>query len=160
MQLSGEGKTGILLALIGLGGAGAIVVAPAHTEIGWLLIAISVIGGVMLSSHHFRGMLPRVWTAAWPLTAGAQQGDRVHRIVVLTSAPERAPEIQAAMPLFCADDEERHKNCRHDRQQRRAGRGLLSGHVQLSSLVASSIVHGSDVQCFRAISVASNDGIV
>jgi hypothetical protein len=32
--------------------------------------------------------------------------------------------------------------------------------VQFNSLVASSIVHGSDVQCFRAISVASKEGIV
>jgi putative ABC transport system substrate-binding protein len=36
---------------------------------------------------------------SWPLAAGAQ-GDRVRRIVVLTSAPERAPEIQAGYAAF------------------------------------------------------------
>jgi hypothetical protein len=57
-----------------------------------------------------------------------------------------------------ADDDEGHKNCRHDRQQYRARRGLLLGHVQLSSLGTSTIVHGADVQWFGAISVA--DAIV
>jgi putative ABC transport system substrate-binding protein len=37
---------------------------------------------------------------AWPLAARAQQSDRVRRIVVVTSAPGRAPEIQAGYAAF------------------------------------------------------------
>ena len=36
----------------------------------------------------------------WPLSVRAQQSGRVRRIVMLTSAPERAPEMQAAYPVF------------------------------------------------------------
>jgi len=38
--------------------------------------------------------------AVWPLGVRAQQSGRVRRIVMLTSAPERAPEMQAAYPVF------------------------------------------------------------
>jgi ABC-type uncharacterized transport system substrate-binding protein len=38
--------------------------------------------------------------AAWPLAARAQQGDRVRRIVVLTSAPEPTAELQAGYTAF------------------------------------------------------------
>jgi putative ABC transport system substrate-binding protein len=38
--------------------------------------------------------------ATLPLAARAQQGDRVRRIVVLTSAPERTPELQAGYTAF------------------------------------------------------------
>src|ERR1700736_731999 len=38
--------------------------------------------------------------ATLPLTARAQQSDRVRRIVVLTSAPERTPELQAGYAAF------------------------------------------------------------
>jgi hypothetical protein len=53
MHISAEGKIGILLALIGLAGAGAMMVAPEHTEIGWLLIAVALTGGAFLAGHHF-----------------------------------------------------------------------------------------------------------
>jgi hypothetical protein len=53
MQISAEGRIGIWLALIGLAGAGATIVAPDHTEIGWLLIATALIGGALLAGHHF-----------------------------------------------------------------------------------------------------------
>jgi putative ABC transport system substrate-binding protein len=39
-------------------------------------------------------------TVAWPLAARAQQSDRVRRIVVLTSAPERTAELQAGYTAF------------------------------------------------------------
>jgi putative ABC transport system substrate-binding protein len=38
--------------------------------------------------------------ATLPLAARAQQGDRVRRIVVLTSAPERTPELQGGYTAF------------------------------------------------------------
>ena len=38
--------------------------------------------------------------ATWPLAARAQQSDRVRRIVVSTSAPERTPELQAGYAAF------------------------------------------------------------
>ena len=38
--------------------------------------------------------------AAWPLAAGAQQPDQVHRIGVLMSVPENDPEAQAWLGTF------------------------------------------------------------
>jgi hypothetical protein len=53
MQISAEGKIGIALALVGLGGAGAIMIAPNQVWIGWTMIAIAAIGGGSLALHHF-----------------------------------------------------------------------------------------------------------
>jgi hypothetical protein len=58
MHISGEGKLGIALGLVGLAGGGAMMVAPTHTEIGWTLIAIAVAGFVTIGIHHFRGHSP------------------------------------------------------------------------------------------------------
>ena len=52
MRISGEGRIGLWLGLIGLAGAGAIMVAPDHTGIGWTLIAIALAGAAALLSHH------------------------------------------------------------------------------------------------------------
>jgi hypothetical protein len=57
MQISTEGKIGIWLGLIALGGGGAIMVAPQHIEIGWTLIDIALVGAVMLVSHHVSNSL-------------------------------------------------------------------------------------------------------
>jgi hypothetical protein len=56
MQISAEGKLGIGLGLMGLAGAGALVIAPADVapEIGWAMIAAALAGFVMLGWHHFR----------------------------------------------------------------------------------------------------------
>ncbi|MFZ0766819.1 hypothetical protein [Bradyrhizobium sp.] len=53
MQFSLEGKTGILLALVGLAGGGAIMIAPDKLWIGWGLITIAALGSVGLGFHHF-----------------------------------------------------------------------------------------------------------
>ncbi|MEZ2141937.1 hypothetical protein AAE026_06400 [Bradyrhizobium sp. DN5] len=47
-MLTDEGKIGIGLALVGLGGAGAIMVAPEQMWIGWTMIAFCASGGAML----------------------------------------------------------------------------------------------------------------
>jgi hypothetical protein len=52
MSISAEGTIGILLALVGLAGAGAIMIAPQHVEIGWGLIIFSIIGMALLAFHH------------------------------------------------------------------------------------------------------------
>jgi putative tryptophan/tyrosine transport system substrate-binding protein len=44
--------------------------------------------------------------AAWPLTARAQQVERVRRIIVLTSAPERTPVNQAGYAAFVQELEQ------------------------------------------------------
>jgi hypothetical protein len=63
MQISTEGKIGLALGLfalagaaIGLAGAGVQMLAPAYTQIGWLLIvsgwvtfAVAIIGAVALT---------------------------------------------------------------------------------------------------------------
>ena len=53
MHISTEGKIGIALGLVALLGAGAIVVWPEHTEIGWAMMAIAAVGGLALAVHHF-----------------------------------------------------------------------------------------------------------
>jgi hypothetical protein len=53
MQISPEGKIGIALTLLGLAGGGAIVIAPNQVWIGWVMIAVAVIGLVLLVLHHF-----------------------------------------------------------------------------------------------------------
>jgi hypothetical protein len=57
--ISGEGKLGLALGLIALGGAGALGVWPTHQEIGWILIAIAIVGGAALTAHHFKERLTR-----------------------------------------------------------------------------------------------------
>lgn len=58
MAISTEGKLGLLVGLIGLGGAGAVVIAPV---IGWVLMGIAAIGGVALAYHQFSARLARLW---------------------------------------------------------------------------------------------------
>jgi hypothetical protein len=53
MAISTEGKIGILLGLIGLAGAGAIMIAPTELWIGWTLIAIAGLGLAALAVYHF-----------------------------------------------------------------------------------------------------------
>jgi hypothetical protein len=53
MQFSLEGKTGILLALVGLAGGGAIMIAPEKLWIGWGLITVAAVGALALGFHHF-----------------------------------------------------------------------------------------------------------
>jgi hypothetical protein len=64
MRISGEGKVGILLALLALAGGGALAVAhgPLVIVIGWVLIAVALIGGCLLAHNHFerRRVLPLI----------------------------------------------------------------------------------------------------
>jgi hypothetical protein len=53
MQISGEGKLGLLLGLVALGGAGAMSAFPSQQWIGLLAISISIIGFARLGCHHF-----------------------------------------------------------------------------------------------------------
>jgi hypothetical protein len=58
VEISVEGKIGILLALLGLAGAGAIMVYPAYTSIGWGLIAIAIAGSIGLVFVHLKEKKP------------------------------------------------------------------------------------------------------
>jgi hypothetical protein len=69
MHISFEGKIGIGLALIGLAGAGAMMVAPEDLEIGWSLITIAVVGAVFLVGYHFAGRR-MAWIFPWILIVG------------------------------------------------------------------------------------------
>jgi hypothetical protein len=54
MHISGEGKIGIGLGLLGLLGVGIPMVAPQYPWLGWPFIATSVLGLIALAFHHFR----------------------------------------------------------------------------------------------------------
>jgi hypothetical protein len=58
MQISLEGEIGIVLTLLGLFGAGAIMIAPTHTWIGWALISVAAAGAVALVLYHVSDRLP------------------------------------------------------------------------------------------------------
>jgi hypothetical protein len=62
MHISLEGKSGITLALIGLAGAGAMMIAPDHTEIGWSFIIIAILGGAILTYYHICERSGLTWT--------------------------------------------------------------------------------------------------
>src|SRR5229473_7615666 len=62
VAISTEGKFSIALGLLALGGGGAVWVAPDHTEIGWGMVAVAVLGGIALAVYHFSEMLRRSWT--------------------------------------------------------------------------------------------------
>lgn len=54
IQISAEGKLGLLLALVGIGGGGALFVFPHPYAdyVGWSLIGISIVGLVLLGVYH------------------------------------------------------------------------------------------------------------
>jgi hypothetical protein len=72
MLISDEGKIGIALALLGLGGGGALFVLPHPYAdyVGWSLIGVSVLGLILLGLHHFKvrigGLLWRGGRQMWP----------------------------------------------------------------------------------------------
>lgn len=53
MHISGEGKLGIALGLVGIAGGAIPMIAPTYPQIGWLLMVISIGGLVMLACHHW-----------------------------------------------------------------------------------------------------------
>jgi putative tryptophan/tyrosine transport system substrate-binding protein len=83
---------------------------------------------------------------SWPLAAGAQ-GDRVRRIVVLTSAPERAPEIQAGYAAFLQGLEQLGwsdgRNVRIERRWAAGSAERLRGYVAELLALAPDIILAS-----------------
>jgi hypothetical protein len=78
MQISTEGKIGIALALVGVAGAGAIMVFPQDIEIGWCLIVVAIIGAIWLAIVHF-GLRQRfhATSAKCPIQSGDIPPDTV-----------------------------------------------------------------------------------
>jgi hypothetical protein len=62
VAISTEGKLGLALGLLTLGVGGGVWVAPEHTEIGWGMVAVAVLGAIALAVYQFREMLSRSWT--------------------------------------------------------------------------------------------------
>ena len=58
MRISAEGYIGIGLALVGLGGGGALAVSPLTwgPTVGWAMIAVAASGLVLLAFHHYRNV--------------------------------------------------------------------------------------------------------
>ena len=74
MAISTEGKLSLVVGLLGLAGGGAVWVAPDHTEIGWSMIAIAVIGSIALAFHHFSPKLEQLWQPSARLRMTALAG--------------------------------------------------------------------------------------
>jgi len=58
MRISAEGKIGIALALVGLAGAGAVMVEPTQMWIGWSLVGSGIAGGLALARLTIKEILP------------------------------------------------------------------------------------------------------
>jgi hypothetical protein len=61
MAISTEGKLGLAISLLALGGGGAVWVAPDHTELGWIMIGVAAAGAIALAVYHFEAALARSW---------------------------------------------------------------------------------------------------
>jgi hypothetical protein len=60
MAISTEGKLGLLVGLLALGGAGAVMIWPDHMEIGWGMIVMAAAGAAALAYQHFSVILARL----------------------------------------------------------------------------------------------------
>ena len=85
--------------------------------------------------------------AAWPLAARAQQSDGVRRIVVLTSASERTPELQAGYTAFLQGLEQLGwsdgRNVRIERRWAAGSAERLRGYVAELLALAPDIILAS-----------------
>jgi hypothetical protein len=96
MQISSEGKIGILLTLFGLAGAGAMEIAPEKLWIGWSLIGFAVLGSFALGFHHFRGRFVVVLLAAGAMCFDAWYYSNV--LNVATLSPRMPPVVPSTRP--------------------------------------------------------------
>jgi hypothetical protein len=76
MRISTEGKFGLWLGVIGLAGAGALVVAPAPiiAITGWALIGIAALGAIGLVYHHLCERIGLTWKPGHRLKMTALAG--------------------------------------------------------------------------------------
>jgi hypothetical protein len=100
MQFSLEGKTGILLALVGLAGGGAIMIAPEKLWIGWGLITTAAIGGVALGFHHFGRrfafifvVLGVLWFDSWYFSNVLNAPVAVQSVLQIIPTPVPSPSL-------------------------------------------------------------------
>jgi hypothetical protein len=91
MQITLEGKISIFLTLLGLAGAGAIMIFPERVWIGWLLIASAAIGLLWLGFHHFGRRFFVVPVAACALIFDAWFYSNQLSTPAFTSIPVLAP---------------------------------------------------------------------
>jgi hypothetical protein len=52
IKISFEGKIGIAIGLLGLFGAGVVILRPDLLPLGWLFVGVSLLGGLALAGHH------------------------------------------------------------------------------------------------------------
>lgn len=95
MRNTTEGRLGLWAAMLGLAGAGAVMIWPTHTEIGWTLMAIAALGGSGLVMH-------RAWETvdAWKHARTAAEigapktAERVSPISVLIECMPGPPSLK------------------------------------------------------------------
>ena len=54
VQISGEGKIGVVVSLVATAGGAAILAAPRLADIGWIAVAAAAGGAVSLIRRHLR----------------------------------------------------------------------------------------------------------
>lgn len=86
MAISTEGKFSIALVLLAVGGGGALWIAPDHTEIGWGMVAVAIVGGIALAAYHFSEMLRRSWTPSAKIRMIALLGMIICGVGLIASA--------------------------------------------------------------------------
>jgi hypothetical protein len=98
MQISLEGKIGIWLALVGLAGAGAIMIAPEKLWIGWGLISLAALGSAALAFHHFGRRFAFIFVVFGVLWFDSWYYSNVLNAPVVQPAPITAPSPVSPPP--------------------------------------------------------------
>ena len=85
-RITFEGKIGIALGLLGLLGAGAIMVAPQHLLIGWGLIGLALVGLVLLFCIHIASVVAPPKPSFRGRAAAMNPADTVFTIAAIAAA--------------------------------------------------------------------------
>jgi len=99
MAISTEGKIGIALGLVGIGAGGIIGVASGVLITGWICVAFSVWGLILLGAYHFwHERRPALLSAAYPIAGAGFLASAFVATLWVWSLPP-APPVPTPQPV-------------------------------------------------------------